>query len=301
MPIVRGQWAQLLAPGLQMRTFGRYNEHPEEFRRYVNVKNSTRAYEENAAVVGLGPLHYKGELEGVILDEPSPQGMVRWIHKTFALGIAFSKEMRDDDQYGFIAELAGQLGRSSRYTAELYGHDVYNNAFSSAIYAGRDGKALCATDHPITSTGGTRANMPAIAVDLSVAALEAAIQNFGTQVDDRGMPIDMRATTLLISEENRLNAKRILQSELAPGSNNNDINTLRGEGINVVVSHYLTDTDAWFLLAPTEQLDVVFYWREMPDTKTWDDDNADATYHKIRQRHSVGFGDWRGVYGSPGA
>ena len=35
--------------------------------------------------------------------------------------------------------------------------------------------------------------------------------------------------------------------------------------------------------------------------KTWDDDNADGTFHKIKQRHATGFDDWRGAYGSPGA
>lgn len=301
MPIVRGSWAQLLAPGLNLRTFGRYRERPEEFRRIVNVKDSRRAYEEDAAITGLGPLAPKGELETTILDEPLALGLVRYIHRTYALGIAISKEMRDDDQYGVMMELAGQLGRSSRFTTELYGHDVYNMGFVTTRYAGRDGKALFALDHPVAGTGGTLANMPAVAVDLSQAALEAAIQNFENQIDDRGMPIDMRPTVLLISPENRMNAKKLLDSPLTPGSNNNDINTLRDEGITPVVSHYLTDKDAWFLLAPPSELDVNFYWREMPDTKTWDDDDADATFHKIRQRHSVGFGDWRGTYGSPGA
>ncbi len=300
MPIVRGQLAFLLAPGLNLATYGRYRERPEQYRRYVNVQNSSRAYEESMAISGLGPLAKKGELETTILDEPIKLGGVRWIHDTFALGFAISKEMMDDDQYGAMRDLAGQLGKSSRFTSELYGHDVYNNGFSTAKYIGRDGKALFATDHPIQGTGGVAANRPAVDVDLSQAALEAAIQSFSNQVDDRGMPIDMQPVTLLVSPENEFIAARLLQSAGLPGGANNDINPIQGR-LNIVVSHYIVDKDAWFVLAAKEDLGVRFYWREMPDTKTWDDDDADAVFHKIRQRHSVGFDDWRGTYGSQGA
>lgn len=300
MPIVRGAMAFLLAPGLNLETYGKYRERPEEYRRYVNVKDSRRAYEEDQAISGLGPLAEKGELETTILDEPIKLGGVRFIHKTYALGFAVSKEMMDDDQYGAMRELAGQLGKSSRYTSELYGHDVYNNAFSTTKYVGRDGKALLATDHPIVGTGSTFGNRPAVDVDLSEAALEAAIQSFENQVDDRGMPIDMQATTLLISPDNEMLARRLLQSAGMPGSNQNDINPIQGR-LNIVVSHYLVDKDAWFVTGPASDLSIRMFWREMPDTKTWDDDDADAVFHKIRQRHSTGFSDPRGVYGSPGA
>jgi len=100
-------------------------------------------------------------------------------------------------------------------------------------------------------------------------------------------------------------AKRLLQSAGMPGTGftaqPNDINPLADEGITLMVSNWLTDPDAWFLLAPASESPLIFWWRKQPDTKTWDDDNADGTYHKIKQRHSVGFDDWRGAYGSPGA
>lgn len=299
-PIVRGQMAFLLAPGLNLMTYGRYRERPEEYRRYVNVKDSARAYEESQAISGLGPLAKKGELETTILDEPIKLGGVRWIHDTFALGFAISKEMMDDDQYGAMRDLAGQLGKSSRFTAELYGHDVFNNGFTTAKYVGRDGKALFAVDHPVQGTGGIYANRPAVDVDISEAAIEAAIQAYDNQIDDRGMPIDMQPAVLLISPENEFLAARLLNSALFPGTNNNDINPIQGR-LRPVVSHYLVDKDAWFVLTDPSDLGIKMYWREMPDTKTWDDDDADAVFHKIRQRHSIGFDDWRGTYASQGA
>lgn len=299
-PIVRGQFAEFLAPGLNMRTFNKYREKPEIYRQIVNVKDSTRAYEEDFAYSGFGPLAQKGELESTILDEPVKLGGVRFIHKTYALGFEISEEMREDDQYNLMMDLAGDLGKSSRYTAELYGHDVYNNGFATTKYVGRDGKALFATDHPVAGTGGTLGNRPTVDTDLSQAALEAAWTNFQTQLDDRGMPIDMQPMRLLVHPSNVLFARRLLESSGYPGGNNNDINPIYNM-LTIVSSPYLTDADAWFILAAPDEVDVRFYWRRKPDTRTWDDDDAEGTIHKISQRHSTGFADWRGTYGSPGA
>ena len=301
MPIVRGEYAENLAPGLNFRTFTRYRERPEIYRMLNNVKDSTRAFEDDFAITGFGPLVRKGELEKTILDDPIKLGGTRIIHNTFGLGFEISEEMREDDQYNMMGDLAGDLGRSSRWTAELYGHDVWNNAFSGTKYLGRDTKTLIASDHPIVGTGLTYANKPGTDTDLSMAALEAGWANFAAQINDRGMPIDLMPMRLLIHPSNYLFAKRLLHSAGYPGGNQNDINPLQDMNFQIVQTPYFTDTDAWFLTAAQTDLDVLFYWRRKPDTKTWDDPDGEGTIHKISQRQSVGFRDWRGVYGSPGA
>lgn len=299
-PVARGQWAELLAPGLNMRTYTSYRLHPEMYRRINKVETSRKAFEDDFRIANTGPLAPKTELGTTMLDEPLKIGGVRYHNKTYALGVPISKEMRDDSQYAEILALAEMLGRSSYWTVELYGHDVWNNAFVTTKYTGRDGLALCDVAHPIQGTSGTFANRPTIAADLSEAALEAAIAQFDNMVDERGMPILDQAKTLLIHPNNRMLAKRLLNSAGFPGDNLNDVNPLNDEGLMPFSDPWLTSPRAWFLLCSPEYVDVRFWWREMPDTKTWDDDDADATFHKIRQRHSVGFGDWRGVYGSPG-
>jgi len=305
MPFIRGGNAEFLAPGLNRYTFNRLRERPSQFARYTQVRTSTRAWEDTFEMSGFGPLAKKGELAPTMLDEPLKLGGTRFIHDSFALGFLNSEEMQEDEQYNVIADLAGALGKSARITTELYGHDVLNNGFSAAKYVGRDGKSLFALDHPLRGTGGTYANRPTVAVDLSEAALEAGIASFDNMVDDRGITTEIRPSILLVTPGDRMLAKRLLQSAGMPGTGftaqPNDINPLADEGITLMVSNWLTDPDAWFLLAPASESPLIFWWRKQPDTKTWDDDNADGTYHKIKQRHSVGFDDWRGAYGSPGA
>jgi phage major head subunit gpT-like protein len=301
MPFVRGGWAEFLAPGLIYSTFTSLRERPEQYRRYLQVKTSTKAYEDTFSTANFGPLAKKAELAPTMLDEPLKLGGVRFIHDSLALGFLMSEEMREDDQYGISNDLAGALGRSGRITAELYGHDVLNNGFSAAKYVGRDGLALFSTVHPLRGTGGTYANTPAVAVDISEAALEAGIAAFDNMVDDRGITAEKTPRVLLVTPGDRMLAKRLLNSAGMPGTNNNDINPLADEGITLMVSNWLTDPDAWFLLPDPSESPIIFWWRKAADTKTWDDDNADGTYHKIKQRHSTGFDDWRGIYGSPGA
>ena len=118
----------------------------------------------------------------VVVSKPSDEAMkpvytlagtiaaigIALIMVLFILGVAISKELRDDAMYPEILALAEMLGVSSYWTTELYGHDVYNNAFSSAKYAGRDGLALCATNHPIQGTSSTMGNRPAVGADPTV-------------------------------------------------------------------------------------------------------------------------------------
>lgn len=301
MPFIRGGNAELLAPGLNRFTFMKLRERPSQFTALINVMSSGRAWEDTFSMSGFGPLAKKGELSPTMLDTPLKLGGVRFIHDSFALGFLASEEMREDEQYGVMNQLAGALGRSARVTAELYGHDVLNNGFSAAKYVGRDGLALFSTVHPIQGTGATVGNRPAVDVDLSEASLEAGIGAFDNMVDERGITTEMAPRNLIVTPNDRMLAKRLLYSAGMPGTPNNDINPLTDEGIVAIADNWLTDPDAWFLSVPPSESPIIFWWRKQPDTKTWDDDNADGTFHKIKQRHSTGFDDWRGVYGSPGA
>jgi hypothetical protein len=300
MPFVRGGWAEFLAPGLNYATFTKLRERPEQFRRYVQVKGSTKAYEDTFSTAMFGPLAKQTELGPLMLDEPIKLGGVRFIHEKFALGFLMSEEMREDDQYGISNELAGGLGRSSRITFELYGHDVLNNGFSAAKYVGRDGLALFSTAHPVVGTGATQANTPTVPMDISEAGIEAAIAAFDNMVDERGITAEKTPRIVLVTPNDRMLAKRILNSAGTPGVVN-EVNPLYDEGLTVQVSNWLTDPDAWFLMSAPEESPIIFFIRKAADTKTWDDDAADGTYHKIKQRHSTGFDYYVGIWGSPGA
>ena len=68
----------------------------------------------------------------------------------------------------------------------------------------------------------------------------------------------------------------------------------------VCVNHYLTDTDAWFIKTNIPNGMMRFNRRavEFGNDNDFDTDNAKA---KATLRFSVGWTDFRGVYGTPGA
>ena len=67
----------------------------------------------------------------------------------------------------------------------------------------------------------------------------------------------------------------------------------------VVINHYLTDTDAWFLR--TNVKDGMKYFERWPDRFEMDNDfDTENAKFKAVGRYSFGWTDPRGLYGSAG-
>jgi hypothetical protein len=65
-----------------------------------------------------------------------------------------------------------------------------------------------------------------------------------------------------------------------------------------MVSHYKTDTDAWVVIG--DQHDLNFIWDERPRTGMDEDFDQEVIKHKVVQGFAVGFGEWRGTWGTSG-
>jgi len=169
------------------------------------------------------------------------------------------------------------------------------------VYTGADGLALCynnsGTGHTLLS-GGTYVNKPATDVELSITALRAAIENIEQTVDERGLLVMKRPVLLVVSPSYQWEAKEILKSAQAPYTADNQINAFSDLDLKYSVYHYFDNPKAWFVLAPKGEHDLKFFWRTKPEFQNSDDfDTGDAKF-KGFERFSVGFTDWRGVYGS---
>ena len=66
------------------------------------------------------------------------------------------------------------------------------------------------------------------------------------------------------------------------------------------INHYLTDTDAWFLITDVPNGLKHFVRTPVSSGMEGDFESGNVRY-KARERYSFGFSDWRGIYGSPGA
>ena len=300
--ITSSSFAKLLWPGLNAIYGKAYNDYPVEWEKLFEKNTSDRAYEEDLGLSSFGLASVKAEGAPITFDSERQGFTSRYNHVVYALGFIITREIYEDDQYGKVgAQKAKALARSMRQTKEIVGANIYNRAFAGSGYVGADGKTLLASDHP-NIAGGTFSNVLTTAADLSEAALEQAVIDIAGFRDDRGLLIACKPEALIIPYQLLFEASRILTSAGRVGTDLNDPNVLKDQGLfsNVIVNHYFTDPDAWFIR--TNVKDSVKYFERRGDQFEMDNDfDTENAKFKATARYSFGWSDPRAIYGSAGA
>lgn len=294
-------FAKALYPGVNAWYGKAYNEYATEYNKLFETFKSTRQFEEDVGVSSFGLAIAKPEGAPITYDSERQAFITRYQHVVYALGFIITREIMEDDQYDVVGQRKAQgLAYSMRQTKEVIAANVYNRAFNSS-YVGGDGKELLATDHP-NFAGGTWSNELAVAADLSEAALEQAMIDIGGFTNDRGLLIAAKAKTLIIPRQLAFEAKRILGSDGQVYSSDNTLNAIKAMGMipEVVVNHYLTDSDAWFIRTDTPH--GMKHFERRADAFEMDNDfDTENAKFKATARYSFGWTDARGLFGSPGA
>ena len=302
MAISRAQLAKELEPGLNAlfgMEYARYeNEHAEIFE----TEASDRAFEEEVLIVGFGNARDKSEGQGVAYDQASEGFTARYTHETVALAFSLTEEAVEDNLYDRLgARYTKALARSMAHTKQVKAANVLNNAFSSSFLGG-DGKSLVATDHPLAG-GGTFSNRPSAFSDLNETSLENALISISTFVDDRNMILALQGTKLIVPPQLQFVADRLLETPGRVETADNDINAIRNMGLlpqGYAVNHFLTDTDAFFVL--TDCPDGFKHFERSPIATSMEGDfNTGNVRYKARERYSFGFSNPRAVFASQGA
>ena len=302
MTITRAQALILLEPKLSNIWNGAYPIVPVEYTAYVNVRTSAKATLTDYRLTDFGNLRLKGEGENIVYDDPIFGGTIAYTPVRFALGYKVTDEMRKNELYGQVERFEKALIKSAVDLQENSAALLLNNGFGTTNAdgfnaVGFDGLALFSTAHTRLDGGATFRNRPSTDVDLGVTALQNALIDIENWKDDRGRPIFVRPQLLIISPEDRFTAEEILQSEYKPGTANNEINALKGK-LSYMVSHYKTDTDAWFVKC--DQHDANFVWDERPRGGMQEDFDAEVIKRKIVEGFAVGHGEARGWWGTSG-
>jgi hypothetical protein len=299
--ITSSSFAKLLMPGLSSVYGKEYSDYPVEWDKLFEKNTSDRAYEEDVGLSSFGLASVKGESAPITYDTERQGFTTRYNHVVYALGFIITREIYEDDQYGKVgAQKAKALARSMRQTKEIVGANVYNRAFDSN-YVGGDGVELISASHKNVA-GGTWSNKIATAADLSEAALEQAVIDIAGFRDDRGLLIAAKPEKLVVPYQQTFEVKRILGSDGRVGTDLNDPNVLKDMGIfnQVVINHYMTDPDAWFIL--TNVKDGLKYFERRGDQFEMDNDfDTENAKFKATARYSFGWSDPRAIYGSQGA
>jgi hypothetical protein len=303
MAISRAQLLKELLPGLNALFGMEYAKYGEEHKEIYETESSDRSFEEETKLSGFSAAPVKDEGAAITYDNAQETWTARYVHETIGMGFSITEEAIEDNLYDSLsARYTKALARAMAYTKQVKGAFVLNNAFSGSGITYGDGKVLCATDHPLVS-GGTNSNTPAVAADLNETSLEAAIIQISGWTDERGLLIAAKPRKLVIPPNLQFVATRLLETEGRVGTADNDINAMRNNGSipeGYTVNHYLTDTDAWFLMTDVPNGLKHFVRTPMSTSMDADFDTGNSRY-KARERYSFGVSDPLGIFGSPGA
>jgi len=300
--ISRQQLLKELLPGLN-KLFGlEYSRYPDEHKEIFAIEKSNRSFEEETKLSGFGAAPSKSEGDGITYDTAQEAYTSRYTHETIALGFALTEEAIEDNLYDSLSgRYTKALARAMAYTKQVKAASVLNNAFSSS-YTGGDGKALCATDHPLVS-GGTNSNRPTTGADLNETAVEAAVIQVAAWTDERGLLIAAKPMKLILPPALQFVATRLLKTQKRVGTNDNDVNAIVTNGAisqSYTINHWLTDTNAWFLTTDVPNGLKMFVRAPLKTAMDGDFDSGNVRY-KARERYSFGWSDPLGIWGSPGS
>ena len=301
MAIARPQLLKELLPGLNALFGLEYEKYENEHAEIYETESSERSFEEEVKLSGFGAAPVKPEGSSISFDSAQESSTARYNHETGAMGFSITEEAVEDNLYDSLsARYTKALARAMAYTKQTKAAALLNTGFDT--FQSGDGVTLFNTAHP-TVQGGNNANRLSTDADLNETSLEQAVIDIAAFVDERGLLIAARPRKLIVPPALMFVATRLLQSEMRTGTSDNDINALVNNGSipeGFRVNHYLTDTDAFFLI--TDVPNGMKHFERTPMTTQMDGDfDTGNVRYKARERYSFGVSDPLGIYGSPGA
>jgi hypothetical protein len=219
-----------------------------------------------------------------------------------ALAFAITEEAMEDNLYDRISSrYTKALARSMANAKQVKAAAPLNNGLPSGSFNTGDGVTLINTSHP--TIAGTFSNTLSTAADLNETSLEQAMIDIAAFTDERGLKIAAKGMKMIIPSALQFTADRLMKSPGRVGTADNDINALKNMGMipqGYRVNHYLTDTDAFYIITDVPNGMKYFDRAPLKTAMEGDFDTGNVRY-KARERYSFGCSDPRGIYASPGA
>lgn len=276
-----------------------YDEGTDEYKQIFTIRTSGKKFEQTVGQVGFGLFAVKPEGEGFDYDD-ARQGFVnQYNHLVYSSGFVVTQEAMEDNQYSLdvFKPRSRELGFAAKTTREIIGANVLNNGFNTAYTMGSasDGKPLFSASHLTGSSAASQSNL-STAGDLSELVLEGMVINITLMADPRGKRINVMPDKLIIPAGLMMDAERITGSPMQNDTANNAINVLKAKGWlpgGIVVNHFLTDTDAFFIATSVNKQGKGLVWFDrkaltFKQDNEFDTDNLKA---KAAFRCSVGWDD----------
>lgn len=300
-----------LKPGLSKMFGDNRTEFKPVYPTYMQKVTTSEFFEEYAQSGGFQDIPLLDEGDYMNFAKPNLGDKVRLQPERRQLAFAITKVDKQFNRVNKVERAMKRLARAQRRTDERVAAVPFNFAFDSTNRPMTDGQPLCSTAH-VRLDDSVVSNRPATDTDLNPASLEDAIVNFMQLTDHDGTPINLSPKYLLVHPQNAMNARRILGSSAyygtagvsGSGTPTSALlgvkNILQDFDLVIVVNVFLTDPDAWFLLADKNDTEIIYVTNEAPTDRMFEDPFTEDSVYSISFSSIAGAVSDIGVYGSPG-
>lgn len=297
MTITATQFLLFMEPGLRNIWHESWPPRELQYVDVLNIGSMTKATETDAKLGGFGPLSEQLEGEAVIYQDPLTPITTNYTYIVKASGYRVTDRMIRDELYGQTERFERDLMAAVRDDQEQTAWGLFNNA-TTTTNVGFDGLALLSTAHTRLDGGANQSNRHATDVALSLSGLHDMVIGFRNWRNERGRPFQALPRLLIVPPDLMMIADELLNTTGKPGTNLNDLNAITRFGLQFKVVDYLTSTTAWFVVGDNHDLN--WLWRFQPESGSEVEFDTNTMKRKVRQGYALGFGEWRGVYGSAG-
>ncbi len=225
------------------------------------------------------------------------------VNKDWEATIEVDRNHIEDDQLGVYAPQAQMAGYSAKQLPDEIVFDLVNNAFNNKCY---DGKAFCATNHPVGKAGVSNKGTAV----LSCETLEKAKAGYGAArvamrsfKDEEGRPLNITPDVLLVGPALEDTANALMNNDKLEDEKPNPY---KGTARVVVDGHMTSDT-AWFLLDTTKPVKPFIYQdRKKPTFVQQTNPDSENVFMRKKflygaeARSNGGYGFWQTAFGSTG-
>jgi len=290
MAISRAQLVKELEPGLNALFGLEYKRYDQEHKEIYAEESSDRAFEEEVMLSGFANADVKPEGQGISYDEAQETFTARYTMETIALAFAITEEAMEDNLYDRLSSrYTKALARSMANAKQVKAVVPLNNGLPGvATFKTGDGVSLINASHP--TIAGTFSNTLSTAADLNETSLEQSLIDIAAFTDERGLKIAARGMKMVLHSNQQFTAERLMKSPGRVGTADNDINAIKNMGMlpqGFVVNHYLSDTDAFYIITDVPNGMKYFNRAPLKTSMEGDFDTGNVRY-KARERYVFG-------------
>lgn len=264
-------------------------------KKYMKVETMDSAYEDDLENGGPGLATEKAEGQALDVMSLYEGPVTRYIARKFGLIMQITEELDEDGKYNSkYINAARRMKRAIYKTLETDCANILARAANTS-YLGGDGVPLASASHTIPG-GGTFSNTLGTPLSPSRTALITMIQNVFKLPGHDGTPEPQKVTKVVFPPDQWGAWMGILKSELVPESAFNEINVVKGMGIEpVMVPYWTSSATNWAILTDADD-GLKLKWRRKPRARTWYDEPTEIINHGISARWARGWSNARAFY-----